>query len=276
LNPAEKKPVKKVVTYPEFSEINNQCKSRYGLFWRYKVRKCLVIGSTSDVETLFPNLQQAKWQLSGQSLMVYGGDVSSEVNISWMKTLKKHFSRYVPFYHKPLDAIIWAVSKNYLDNTRQQQVLVEKTILQLRARDKILRWSAPLYLVSGQTSEWSQEGRIEQSVGITFSSSKNSIVDLADLSLKQLATECCQRGIQQVKENSYYAYLLQLSQNLVKNDIDKIKRYLSSLISLRYVPNLRGLFFTPYQSSKPTEEQEFYDLNHFVMQLNPARALSVI
>lgn len=265
LNPAEKKPVKKVIAFPEFSEIKNQCQSRYGLFWRYKVRKCLVIGSSSDIETLFPNLQQAKWQLSGQTLMVYGGDVSSEVNIPWMKTLKKHFSRCLPFYHKPLDAIIWAVSKNYLDNTRQQQVLVEKAILQLRSRDKILRWSAPLYLVSGQTSEWSQEGRIEQSVGITFSSSKNSIVDSADLSLKQLATECCQRGIQQVKENSHYAYLLQLSQNLVKNDIDKIKRYLSSLISLRYAPNLRGLFFTPHQSSKPAEEQEFYDLNHFFM-----------
>lgn len=91
LNPAEKKPVKKMVTFPEFLEIKNQCKSRYGLFWRYKVRKCLVIGSSSDVETLFPNLQQAKWQLSGQTLMVYGGDVSSEVDIPWMKALKKRF-----------------------------------------------------------------------------------------------------------------------------------------------------------------------------------------
>lgn len=263
LNPIETKKLEQPLPFTEFLDIKKHCRYRLGLLWRYKIRKCLVLGAPSEVESLFPRLRQELWQLNDRTLMIYGGDFQDEINTSWLQILKKHLSRSLPFFHKPIDGIIWAVPKHYLDNTRQQQLLVEKVITQLQSRDKILRWSAPLYLVAGQESEWEQTGRTEQSVGVIFPILKRNNIESVDLPLNQLAKECCSRGIQQVKENSHYAFLLKLSQNLAKSDIANIKRYLASLIAYPYSPTVRGIFFMPYQSLS-NEDPQYYE-NYLTM-----------
>lgn len=257
LNPEEKKKAEKPIPFSEFLSVKKQCKYRAGLFWRYKIRKCLVYGASSDVESLFPLLQQDLWQFCDETLMIYGGDLQSEINTPWLQVLKKQFSRCLPFLRKPIDGIIWIVPKNYLENNRQQQLLVEKAILQLQARNKVLNWSAPVYLVSGYGSEWSQKGRMEQSVGLVFPTLKKETMESIVLSLNQLARECSKRGVQQIKENTHYAFLLKLSQDLVKRDIINIKRYLTSLISFPHSPRVRGLFFMPHQFPSLEEKQLF-------------------
>ena len=263
LNPAKNEKSEKPIPFSEFLDIKKQCKYHSGLFWRYKIRKCLVYGDVPDVESLFPRLQQEQWQFCDETLMIYGGDFHSEINTPWLQALKKHFSRCLPFLHKPIDALIWVVPKHYLDNNRQQELLVEKAILQLRARNKVLNWSAPLYLVSGYGGEWSQIGRIEQSVGLIFPMLKKEAMESVVLSLKQLAKESCKRGVQQIKENPHYAFLLKLSQDLIKRDIINIKRYLTSLISFPHSPHVRGLFFMSHQFLS-NEEQQYFD-NYLTM-----------
>jgi type VI secretion system protein ImpL len=261
LNPTENKKQKqrKVIPFAEFLDIQKQCRYRYGFFWRYKVCKCLVLGHHSDVEHLLPNLSQDQWQLSDNTLMVYGGDIQDEPNTQWLETLKKYFSRCLPFFSKPLDAVIWVAPKHYLDDNRQQQLLLEKAVLKLQARNKVLKWSAPLYLVAGQLCEWSQTGRIEQSVGVLFTELKQDDMESVVVSLNQLAKECSQRGVRQLKDNTCYSFLLKLSQDLVKRDITNIRRYLTSLIAFPYSPHVRGLFFAPPQSKSNNENMPIFE-----------------
>ncbi|MFQ1040759.1 ImcF-related family protein [Gilliamella sp. CG16] len=236
---------------------------RHGLFWRYKIRKCLVIGSYTDVESVFPNLQDDKWQLCDKTLMVYGGDIEHELDTSWLLALKKRFSRCIPFAAKPLNAIIWVMPKYYLDSNRQQQVLIEKALQQIEARDKLLKWSAPLYLVAPQNSEWHQVGRIEQSVGVIFPLLNQESLQSIDTSLYQLSQECCIRGMQQVKGSITHDFLLKISQKLTKGDIEHIKRYLGMFTAFPYSPYVRGLFFVPHQVFSENEELNFD--NYLVM-----------
>lgn len=259
LNPIQNEaPKKELSPFSEFQDIEKQCKYRAGLFWRYKICKCLVFGHSSDVELLFPNLLKDQWQFSDNTLMIYGGDIQDEPNILWLQALKRHFSRVLPFFSKPLDAVIWITSKHYLDDNRQQQLLLEKAVLKLQARNKILKWSAPFYLVAGQQCEWSQTGRIEQSVGVLFTQLKQNNMESVVVSLTQLAKECSQRGVRQLKDNTYYSFLLKLSQDLVKCDIKNIRRYLTSLIAFPYSPYVRGLFFLPHQA-KINEETPIFE-----------------
>lgn len=271
LNPIEHKKSEKTLPFSEFLDIKKQCRYRSGLFWRYKIRKCLVLGSSSDIQQLLPNLTTELWQLCDNTLMIYGGDIQDELNTSWLQALKKQFSRCIPFFQKPLDALILVLPKHYLDNTRQQQLALEKGILQLQARNKALNWSAPVYLVAGQSCEWSQVGRMEQSVGLLFPSLKKETMESVVVSLNQLAKECCQRGVQQIKKNTHYSFLLKLSQDLEKHDINNITRYLTSLISFPYSPRVRGLFFTPYQLS-PKEEQPLFE--HYLSMTPTLQSIS--
>lgn len=265
LNPAETKEQKKVVPFAEFLDIKKQCKYRFGLFWRYKTRKCLVMGNSSDVANLFPNLTHEQWQLCENTIIIYGGDIQDELNTPWFLALKKHFSRLVPLFHKPIDAVIWVQSEYYLAKNRQQQLLAEKAILQLQARNRVLNWSAPLYLVSAKESEWVQSGRVEQSVGLLFTRLKKDTqtLDSLTVSLEQLAAECSFRGVHQVKKNIRYDFLLKLSQDLVKRDIVNIKRYITSLVSFPNPPRVRGIFFTPYSSA--TDDEQLLSEHYLLM-----------
>ncbi|WP_085247102.1 ImcF-related family protein [Gilliamella mensalis] len=259
LNPIQNEKPKEPPPFAEFLDIKKQCRYRLGFFWRYKVCKCLVLGHHSDIELLLPNLPKDQWQLSDNTLMVYGGDIQDEPNALWLQALKRNFSRILPFFSKPLNAVIWVAPKHYLDDNRHQQLLIEKAVLKLQARNKILKWSAPLYLVAGQRCEWSQTERIEQSIGVLFNGLKQDAMDAVVISLNQLAKECSQRGVRQIKDNPHYSFLLKLSQNLVKRDITHIKRYLTSLVAFPYSPYVRGLFFVPDQSKPNSENMPIFD-----------------
>ncbi|OCG21365.1 MULTISPECIES: ImcF-related family protein [unclassified Gilliamella] len=259
LNPIQNEKPKESLLFTEFLDIKKQCRYRLGLFWRYKVCKCLVLGNLSDVELLLPNLPKDQWQLSDNMLMVYGGDIQDDPNTLWLQALKRHFSRIFPFFSKPLDAVIWVSSKHYLDDNRQQQSRIENAVLKLQTRNKVLKWSAPLYLVAGQQCERLQTERIEQSVGVLFTELKKEDMESVVVSLNQLAKTCCQRGVRQIKDNLHYSFLLKLSQDLAKRNITNIKRYLTSLVAFPYSPYVRGLFFTPHQSKPNNENMTIFD-----------------
>lgn len=263
LNPNETAKPIKVTPFPEFAEIQKKCRYISGLFWRYKIRKCLVIGASSDVESAFPRLQQNQWQLNDKTLIIYGGNIEDPLNTPWLLALKKQLSRIIPFFRKPLNAIIWVVPNNYLNETPWQQLTIEKAITQFKSRDKLLKWSAPVYLVATENSEWSQKDRIEQSVGLLLPTLKKDTMASVVSSLNELSILCSKRGVQQIKVNSNYSFLLSLSQKLVKGDINKIENYLLTLTSLPFSPQVRGLFFIPNQTSL-MENSPFYD-NYLLM-----------
>lgn len=251
-----------------FSDITNLLRHRYGLFWRRKITKLLVLGSESDTERLVPNLTTDRWQLGENTLMLYGGDVGDELNTTWLKTVKTTFGRIIGLRRKPIDAVLWLLPDNYLNLTRPQQAKLEKNLQQMQLRNKVLGWQAPIYLVSTQASDWQQTGRVEQGVATFFTGLKLTNLDAVDSALDQLAQQCCEKGSQQVIADNSYAFLLQLSQNLVTQDKNRIKQWLAKWLALPKALMPRGLLFTPPTINQVDEQEALYLPEHN-LTINP-------
>ncbi|WP_392561462.1 ImcF-related family protein [Orbus sturtevantii] len=262
LNPAAKKRLAKPLLFAEFVAIKSLLHRHYGFFWRHRVTKCLVLGTRDDSEHLIPNLTTERWQTSNNLLMVYGGDCHEALNDGWLVALKKTFGRLPLLRHKPLDAIIWLLPRNYLTLNRSQQALLEKSIMQIQARNKLVGWQPPIYLVSAQASSWSQAGRVEQGVGILFNSLTSATLNNVDAQIEQLANQCCQLGSQQVTKDNRYAFLLQLSQNLQLRDKPLIKQWLAKWLSLPKSLMPRGLLFSPPATNDLSADEQRYLPEH--------------
>lgn len=237
----------------------------FGFFWRRKISKCLVLGSIADTEQLLPNLTTERWQLSEKTLMIYGGDIQDEPDIKWFSAIKKSFGHVIGIRRKPIDAVVWILPADYLQLNRRQQINLEKMVLQMQARNKAMGWQAPLYLVDTRNSEWNQDGRTEQAVGVLFPERKKDKIATVSTLLSQLGETCCIRGVQQIKTDPRYAFLLQLSQDLVVKDSSRLKRYITHLLSAPKSPLLQGLFFTPIQSRLDTDEEFIHGEHHLTL-----------
>lgn len=247
-----------------FEQIKNYLYARYGLFWRRKTRKCLVVGTQADTERLLPNLTTERWQQSDATLMLYCGDLADEPNTTWLTAIKKSFGRIVWLRRKPLDAIIWLLPDNYLDLNRVSQAKLEQSLQRLKALNQAVGWQAPIYLVNTQTSVWSQAGRIEQSVGTLLPPLNITNLDMLDTLLDNLASKCCEKGMQQVTVDTRYAFLLQLSQNLVNQDKTKIKQWFAKCLALPKTASPRGLFFAPQPIVDDSDTDALYAPEHYL------------
>lgn len=269
----DKKTTKKKKQGP-FNEIVSRLRLQYGLFWRRKIRKCLIVGTQVDTERLLPNLTTEHWQYCDTTLMLYGGDLADEPNTNWLLAIRKSFGRLIWIRRKPIDAIIWLLPADYLHLTRQQQVKLEKIAMQIKARNQVLGWQAPIYLVSTQTSEWQQTGRVEQSVGLFFSQLKLTDLNHIDSLIDQLANACCEKGMQQVMQDTRYDFLLKLSHNLVTSDKDRIKKWLTKWLSLPKIVSPRGLLFSPLPSITKDAEEADYLPEHYLTMSPTWRTIS--
>lgn len=263
----DKKPRKQKNSGP-FADITNLLHHRYGLFWRRKTTKLLVLGSQNDTERLLPQLTTERWQLGENTLMLYGGDLGDDLNTAWLNALKTTFGRIIGLRRKPIDAVLWLLPDNYLNLTRPQQAKLEKNLLQMQQRNQELGWQAPIYLISTQLSDWQQTGRLEQGVGTFFSSLKLTNLDSVDKALDKLAQQCCEKGTRQVMADNSYAFLLQLSQNLVSQDKNRIKQWLAKWLSLPKALAPRGLLFIPPTINQVDEQEALYLPEHNLV-INP-------
>ncbi|MDS0790222.1 hypothetical protein OSB94_19210, partial [Proteus vulgaris] len=54
-------------------------KGVYGLFWQSKVKINLLIGASTSIEKLTPNLTTDIWQENNGTLLIYGGDIHQSI-----------------------------------------------------------------------------------------------------------------------------------------------------------------------------------------------------
>lgn len=261
----DKNPTKKKKVGP-LADITDYVRRRYGFFWRRKIRKCVILGTNTEVEALLPNLTSERWQLTDQTLMLYGGNVLDDPNEVWLTAIKKTFGRIIGLRRKPLDALIWVLPTNYLTLNRAQQAKLETTVSLLQARYHALGWQAPIYLVSTQASEWLQTGRVEQSVGVVFHHLTKNNINRIDSAIDKLAESCCYKGMEQVVVDTRYNFLLKLSQDLVLHDKERIKQWLNKWVALPKSLSPRGLFFSPLPTPvNDIDELEYIPEHHFTL-----------
>ncbi|EPG7874247.1 ImcF-related family protein [Enterobacter cloacae] len=206
---------------------------RYGFLWQSKVRLLLITGEDDAIEQLVPGLQSSQWQEGDRTVLIYGGSLSPEVDVDKYSTLRKLRRG------RPLDGIVRVVSE-------EQNLTPQMSDNDLRGLEKIsevLRYSAPVWLWRLCGSEWSQEGRDPQSVGITLS--LRAMPDTVETQLIKLLPQLREQGLSQIAEKRQYDFLLRLARQLEQGGSKLWAARLTPWLyhSQQRIP-LRGLMFS--------------------------------
>lgn len=268
LNPSETRKIKEPKPYSEFTDMVSHCRYNYGIFWRYKIRKILIIGSQQDVDNVIPTLTQKNWLVGNNVLLIWGGEIKSQINLHWFKMVKRYLSRLWILNYKPVNATVWVLPSDYAAVQSRKIHTLENSLLQIRKQNQTLGWDVPLYLVENRQLNWQQDGRIEQSIGVCFDGNKKQNVDKIVTALTCLTTQCTKMGMQQVMEHNHHAFLLELSQYLEQKQIPLLKSWFSRFFSQPYRPVLRGLFFCSFFQTNNSYRENTPDID-FSFQLSP-------
>ena len=235
-----------------FSALSKHLIRRYSFFWRRKVRLLLVTGDEAAIEQLVPCLQQQQWLEGNRTVLIYGGNLTTEPDKEKYTALRKLRRG------RPLDGIVRVMPPS-LNLTPQ---ISDNDLRGLEKISELLRYSAPVYLWQLCDSAWSQAKRPEQAAGATFPLRANAddITRQLELMLPALRAQ----GMRQVVENNSHDFLLRLSQHLQDGGIARRAQQLVPWLSTsqQRVP-LRGLMFSlpgshPVHTSDGTAGAENY------------------
>lgn len=231
----------------EESNSNNllleRIKEVYGLFWQDKIKIHLLIGTSTSIEKLTPNLTTDIWQENNGTLLIYGGDIHQSIDENLIQDLKQLRRR------RPLDAVIW-VSENNLS----QQPLGHSLFNHLNPTNtdtasryfhqlfRQLRWQAPIWL-------WniSNNGEIttNEAPTVLYSAYLKATSEILSNDLKTLLPALVEQGTQAVLHNQTHTYLLALARFLQHEGCEKLANNLAPLLSgYRSLPFAGMLFST--------------------------------
>ncbi|WP_312187383.1 ImcF-related family protein [Leclercia sp.] len=236
----------------DFSALSKHLIRRYSFFWRRKVRLLLVTGDEAAIEQLVPGLQQQQWLEGNRTVLIYGGNLTTEPDKEKYTALRKLRRG------RPLDGIVRVMPQSF--NLTPQ--ISDNDLRGLEKISELLRYSAPVYLWQLCDSAWSQAKRPEQTAGATFPLRANAddITRQLELMLPALRAQ----GMRQVVENNSHDFLLRLGQHLQDGGIARRAQQLMPWLSVsqQRVP-LRGLMFSlpgshPVHTSAGTADAENY------------------
>lgn len=225
--------------------LKTHLRSRYNLFWRYKVRLLLITGDDAAIEQLVPGLQQQQWLEGNRTVLIYGGSLASEPDREKYTALRKLRRG------RPLDGIVRVLPQSLTLTPR----ISDNDLRGLEKISELLRYSAPVWLWQLRDSKWSQAKRIEQPVGASFPlrAKADDITRQLELMLPELRAQ----GVNQMLENNNHDFLLRLGQHLKDGGIARWVQQLMPWLSdaQQRVP-LRGLMFSlPENKTADTTER---------------------
>ncbi len=208
-------------------------RSRYNLFWRCKVRLLLITGDEEAIEQLFPGLQSHLWLESNCIVLIYGGSLATVPDREKYAALRRLRS------WRPLDGIIRVISPT----ASLMPEISDNDLRGLETLSKLLRYSAPVWLWQLCNSDWSQDKRTEQVLGVTFPRH----VTTADITrqFEQILPVLRTQGMSQVAEDNRHDFLLRLGRELKEGGIARWTQQLAPWqeSSRRHI-SLRGVIFS--------------------------------
>lgn len=235
-------------TLPEINKQNNSfiddIFKQYGQRNSKNLIRILLIGTSTSIEKLTPNLTTDIWQENNGTLLIYGGDIHQSIDENLIQDLKQLRRR------RPLDAVIW-VSENNLS----QQPLGHSLFNHLNPTNtdtasryfhqlfRQLRWQAPIWL-------WniSNNGEIttNEAPTILYSAPLKATSETLSNDLKTLLPALVEQGTLAVLHNPTQTYLLALARFLQHEGCEKLANNLTPLLSgYRSLPFAGVLFSTP-------------------------------
>jgi type VI secretion system protein ImpL len=223
---------------------NKYIKENYSFTYKSKLSIQLLIGTSTSIEKLTPNLTTDIWQENNGTLLIYGGDIHQSIDENLIQDLKQLRRR------RPLDAVIW-VSENNLS----QQPLGHSLFNHLNPTNtdtasryfhqlfRQLRWQAPIWL-------WniSNNGEIttNEAPTVLYSAPLKATPEILSNDLKTLLPALMEQGTHAVLHNPTHTYLLALARFLQHEGCEKLANNLTPLLSgYRSLPFAGVLFSTP-------------------------------
>lgn len=214
------------------NDIKRHLRSRYGFFWRRKVRLLLITGDADAIDALFPTLKENEWLEGSRTVLIYGGSLTAEIDSEKYAALRKLRCR------RPLDGIVRVLGE-------EQHLTLQMSDNDLRGLEKIseaLRYSAPVWLWQQCATGWSQADRKVQPVGITLPlrAAPKDVATQLDRLLPALRAQ----GMAQLADNTAYDFLLRLAQQLEQSGRMAWQTALAPwLYGVQQRVPLRGLMF---------------------------------
>lgn len=187
--------------------IRSHLRFRYHTFWRNKVTLLLVVGDEALVSQLLPGLVAAQWQEGNRTVLIYGGDPSTEMDSERFTALRRLR------YGRSLDGIIRVLGPEQT----MTPALSDVDLRWLEHAGGLLRYQPPVWLWQLCKSEWSQAGRVPQPVGISLS--RQAAADEVAAQLTGLLPQLREQGMAQIAVHPQHDFLLRLAQSLADGEI---------------------------------------------------------
>jgi type VI secretion system protein ImpL len=222
----------------DLAQLKARLRRRYGLFWRYKVRLLMIVGEASEITALAPTLAEQGWLEGQRTVLIHGGslhEAADDARLSEWRKLRRT---------RPFDGILWAVTESQSKTSQW----MDDGLRSLEKTGEALRYQAPVYLWQVCESDWSQDERIEQPVGVIFPA--NATSQSVERTLKSLIPLMREQGMQQVLTQQTHDFLLRLAQSLGESGAARWGQILSPW-SADYAARIpmRGLMFSLPQTS---------------------------
>ncbi|MEX3021790.1 ImcF-related family protein [Kluyvera sp. STS39-E] len=187
----------------------------YGRRWGRKTRILLITGTAAEVEQLAPGLTGQLWQEDRGTLLLWGGDLNTPADNTWLTALRK-------LRRRPVDGLVWVTSAfEQLSAPGLEPPLPvpsESTMDSLShaisTRMDTLGWKIPLYVWSLHPRAGQPAGRVVQATGCLLPSGCRT-EELAE-QLTTLTPELTSQGLQQACNEVTHNFLLTLADQLIR------------------------------------------------------------
>ncbi|MDI7419378.1 ImcF-related family protein [Cronobacter turicensis] len=224
------------------SDIKDMMRHLYGRLWVSKIRILLVVGSVSDVQRLVPGLSQECWQEDQGTLLLWGGELSGDIDTAWLSALRK-------LRRRPIDGVVWVTSA--FDTPANDDSFSHDNVMSQEAMNTFahvfynlydaLGWHLPLYIWSLHSQIVDQTGYVTQPIGCLLPpdcSPENLSTQLSSLSASLMT-----HGVQHICEVPRHMFLLSLADRLIRKS-ETIAGPLAVLLNAWRPLPLAGLLFS--------------------------------
>ncbi|PLV46490.1 type VI secretion protein VasK, partial [Erwinia sp. B116] len=211
----EARPNRKAPDNVTVETLRDAMRNLYGRRWGRKIRILLITGTVAEVEQLTPGLTEQLWQEDRGTLLLWGGDLNTPVDNSWLTALRR-------LRRRPADGLVWVTSAfDQLSYPHLQPPLpvpsdgtLDALAYAISARSEALGWQLPLYVWSLHPRAGKPEGRVTQAAGCLLPAGCRA--DGLMQQLQALSPELVAQGIRQVCHSTQHNFLLSLADQLLR------------------------------------------------------------
>jgi type VI secretion system protein ImpL len=220
----------------DYSSLTSYLRQQDG--WRWKRRRpwLLVTGSPSLVEQMAPGLTTQGWLCCNDAVLLWGGNITEAGSGQDLPAIRRLRGR------RPVDALVHMADDTAADS--------EALLRALRQMALVLRWRAPLYLLSVATSGGAQP--LRQVVPAAVMAVSAFTPETLSAALAGLSDDLAAPAMALVAQDPRQDYLLRLAAQLKLRAIPHLRETVQAISGNGARLSLHGVAFMPLLANAGT------------------------